>query len=224
MSRKQRKVGKVFKVFCEGDTEYNYIDEMRRQLKLSIALKPINMRGGGYSSFLEDIRVDSNTNCVAKFIIIDGDRATCDVNEQNQLKKLLEYCIVQNISERTPHFLIVNTPDFEYIACLHVPSYRGKNVAKFIVDELGYGSVDEFKADSKVYNVLNTKGNSVKIMLDSLKRKNCFIVNKYFYDERKFSMTAETKYDWDKMGNRGSNINEFFEIVLGIHTKEKVKG
>lgn len=160
MSRKERKVGKVFKVFCEGDTEYNYIDEMRRQLKLSIALKPINMRGGGYSSFLEDIRVDSNTNCVAKFI----------------------------------------------------------------VDELGYGSVDEFKADSKVYNVLNTKGNSVKIMLDSLKRKNCFIVNKYFYDERKFSMTAETKYDWDKLGNRGSNINEFFEIVLGIHTKEKVKG
>lgn len=46
MSRKPRAIKKNFKVFCEGDTEYNYIDEMRRQKKLSIALKPVNMRGG----------------------------------------------------------------------------------------------------------------------------------------------------------------------------------
>lgn len=94
MSRRVRKIEKIFKVFCEGDTEFNYINKMRRQLKLSIALKPINMKGGGYSNFLDSIRVDSNTNCVAKFIIIDGDRAIDNVNEKHQLRKLLEYCIV----------------------------------------------------------------------------------------------------------------------------------
>ena len=69
MSRKVRKIEKIFKVFCEGDTEYNYISEMRRQLKLSIALKPINMKGGGYSNFLDSVRVDSNTNCVANLLL-----------------------------------------------------------------------------------------------------------------------------------------------------------
>lgn len=151
MSRKVRKIEKIFKVFCEGDTEYNYINEMRKQLKLSIALKPINMKGGGYSNFLDSIRVDSDTNCVAKFI----------------------------------------------------------------VNELGYRNVDEFKAESKVYNVLNTKGNSVEVMLNSLKSTNCFIVNKYSFNKRMFSMSVETTYNWDKLGYQGSNINEFFEIVLG---------
>ena len=215
MSRRVRKIEKIFKVFCEGDTEFNYINKMRRQLKLSIALKPINMKGGGYSNFLDSIRVDSNTNCVAKFIIIDGDRAIDNVNEKHQLRKLLEYCIVQNKSERTPHFLIVNYPDFEYIACLHVPTYRGKSVAQFIVNELGYRNVEEFKSDSKVYDVLNSNENSFEVMLTSLKSINRFIVNKYSFNKRMFNMSVETTYNWDKLGHQGSNINEFFEIVLG---------
>jgi len=62
---------------------------------------------------------------------------------------------------------------------LHAPTYQGKSVAQFIVNELGYRNVDEFKADSKVYDILNTKGNSVEVMLTSLKSTNCFIVNKY---------------------------------------------
>lgn len=98
---------------------------------------------------------------------------------------------------------------------MHVPTYRGKSVAQFIVNELGYRNVDEFKADSKVYDVLNTKGNSVEVMLTSLKSTNCFIVNKYSFNKRMFSMSVETTYNWDKLGYQGSNINEFFEIVLG---------
>lgn len=78
LSRKTRVTKKNFKVFCEGDTEYHYIDEMRRQKKLSIALKLVNMKGGGYSNFLEQIKIDGTANCLAKFIIIDGDRAIAD--------------------------------------------------------------------------------------------------------------------------------------------------
>ncbi len=81
MSRKVREI-KKFKIFCEGDTEYHYIDEMRRQWKLSIALKLVNMKGGGYSSFLECIKIDGNTNCLAKFIIIDADRAVVEEGER----------------------------------------------------------------------------------------------------------------------------------------------
>ena len=55
MSRKKRVVDKVFKIFCEGDTEYNYFEYIRKNKKVSLAIRSINMKGGGYASFLEQI-------------------------------------------------------------------------------------------------------------------------------------------------------------------------
>lgn len=209
---------KNFKVFCEGDTEYNYIDEMRRQKRLSIALKPVNMKGGGYRNFLEQVKTDGTTNCLAKFIIIDGDRAVAEDGEKKNLRELLEYCILQNQSGRIPHFLIVNYPDFEYIACLHTLKYKGQNVAYYIVKELGYKSVDEFKADKKVYNVLNTNGNSYDLMVSLLKKENCFVINNYSISKKQYEIKISTIYDWEKLGGRGSNINEFFKVVSSFNT------
>lgn len=218
MSRKTRETKKNFKVFCEGDTEYNYIDEMRRQKRLSIALKPVNMKGGGYSNFLEQVKTDGTANCLAKFIIIDGDRAIAEDGEKKNLRDLLEYCILQNQSGRIPHFLIVDYPDFEYIACLHTPQYKGQNVAQYIVKELGYKSVDEFKADEKVYNVLNTKGNSYDLMLSLLRKENCFIINNYSISKKQYEIKTSTVYDWEKLERKGSNINEFFEVISSFNT------
>ena len=216
MSRKARETKKNFKVFCEGDTEYNYIDEMRRQKRMSISIKPVNMKGGGYSNFLEQIRMDGTQNCLAKFIIIDGDRAIAQEGEKKKLRELLEYCILQNQNGRTPHFLIVDYPDFEYIACLHTSKYKGQNVAQYIVNALGYKSVDEFKADKKVYNVLNTHENTSERMLSLLRKENCFIVNKYTIKKTKYEIKISTVYDWQKLGRKGSNINEFFEVITAF--------
>lgn len=218
MSRKKRTTQKNFKVFCEGDTEYNYINEMRRQKRLSIALKPVNMKGGGYNNFLEQIKTDGTTNCLAKFIIIDGDRAVDDASEKKNLQELLEYCILQNQSKRTPHFLIVDYPDFEYIACLHTPKYKGQNVTQYIIKELGYKNVDEFKSDDKIYNVLNTKENSYTIMLSLLKKENCFVINNYAINKKQYEIKISTTFDWQKLGRKGSNIGEFFEVLNRFHT------
>lgn len=218
MSRKTRTTKKNFKVFCEGDTEYNYIDEMRRQKRLSVALKPVNMKGGGYSNFLEQVKIDGTTNCLAKFIIIDGDRAVAEDGEKKNLRELLEYCILQNRSGRIPHFLIVDYPDFEYIACLHTPKYKGQNVAQYIIKKLGYESVDEFKADEKVYNVLNTNGNTYALMLSLLKKENCFVINNYSINKKQYEIKTSTIYDWEKLGKKGSNINEFFEVTSCFNT------
>lgn len=213
MSRETREIKKTFKVFCEGDTEYHYIDKMRKERRLSIALKPVNMRGGGYSSFLEQVKTDGTANCLAKFIIVDGDRAVADEGEKKNLRELLEYCIVQNRSERIPHFLIIDYPDFEYIACLHIPKYKGQNVAQYIVKELGYKSVDDFKADENVYTVLNTKGNSSSLMCTRLNKDNCVILNNYSINKRIYEIKASTVYNWDKLGRKGSNIDEFFAVI-----------
>lgn len=214
MSRKKREVKKNFKVFCEGDTEYNYIEEMRRNRRYSIAIKQVNMRGGGYSNFLDYVKIDGTTNCLAKFIIIDGDRAVSDANERKCLRELFEYCTLQNRSGRIPHFLIINQPDFEYVACLHTPKYKGQNVAQYIVKELGYNSVDEFKSDKNVYNVLNTNGNSSELMLSLLKKDNCLIINNYSIMKKIYEVKiSNTIFDWNKLGRRGTNINEFFEVI-----------
>ena len=74
MSRKARVLQKRFVVFCEGDTEYNYIDKMRKNQGVELVLKPINMHGGGYSNFLQKIKTESQSNYLAKFIIMDADR------------------------------------------------------------------------------------------------------------------------------------------------------
>lgn len=214
MSRPKREIRKSFKVFCEGDTEYNYIDEMRRQKKLSIALKAVNMKGGGYSNFLEQIKTDGTVNCLAKFIIIDGDRAVADAGEKKNLRELLEYCCIQNQSERIPHFLIINHPDFEYIACLHTPGYKGQNAAQYIIKDLGYKSIEDFKSDQKVYNFLNSRGNSEGIMLSSLKGKARFIINNYSVSKTQYEIKiSSTADDWTRLEQKGSNINEFFEVI-----------
>lgn len=41
--RKERILQKRFIIFCEGDTEYNYIDKMRKNQGVELVLKPINM-------------------------------------------------------------------------------------------------------------------------------------------------------------------------------------
>lgn len=191
---------------------------MRRQKRLSISLKPVNMKGGGYSNFLEQIKTDGTTNCLAKFIIIDGDRAIMDDSEKKNLQELLEYCILQNQSGRIPHFLIVNYPDFEYIACLHTPKYKGQNVTQYIIKELKYRSVDDLKADGKIYNILNTKECSYALMLSSLKKENCFIINHYAINKKLYEIKISTIFDWEKLGRKGSNINEFFEVLNSFNT------
>lgn len=213
MSRNKREIKKRFKVFCEGDTEYHYINEMRRQLKFSISLKPVNMMGGGYSNFLEYLYTDGTANCLAKFVIIDGDRAIKEEGEKKNLRELLEYCNLQNKCERTPHFLIVNYPDFEYVACLHTPKYRGQDVKHYIEKEMGYKSIDDFKADKKVYHVLNNRINSKEIMLAALKKENCFVVNKYTVNQKRYTIKNRIVCEWDKLGYKSSNINDFFEML-----------
>lgn len=185
---------------------------------MSIALKPVNMKGGGYRSFLEQIKTDGTSNCLAKFIIIDGDRALADDSEERNLRRLLDYCILQNESRRIPHFLIVNSPDFEYIACLHTPKYKGQTVAQYITKEMGYKSIVDFKADKKVYNVLNTNGNSYQFMLPLVKNKNCFITNIFSINQKHYDIKVSTSFDWDKIGKKGSNINEFFEVIESFYT------
>ncbi|OUP84204.1 hypothetical protein B5F07_08695 [Lachnoclostridium sp. An169] len=214
MSRPKRELKKRFIVFCEGDTEYNYIDKMRKNKGVQVALKPINMHGGGYANFLEKIRTEAQSNCLAKFVIIDADRIMKHSGEKEKFKELLDYCRIQNQRGKIPHFLIVNNPDFEYIACLHDSSYKGENADRYIKNVFGVSSVQNFKGMAEIYTFLNQKERSYQNMLAYLRDKKKLVRNIYAVKRKTFDIVIhKTEIDWDMLYGKNSNIEEFFDVI-----------
>lgn len=214
MSRPKKELQKRFVVFCEGDTEYNYIDKMRKQPGVQIVLKPINMKGGGYLNFLKKIKIESQSNCIAKFIIVDGDRLQIPGAERQNFRTLLEYCILQNNRGGIPHFLIVNNPAFEYVACLHFAEYHNQEISTFLTESLGCKSIDQFKSKDDVYELLNSKGRSFKLVVSRLAKDSSIVRNKYTIKKKAFDIVVKyTTLNLDDSMRRCSNIDEFFDVV-----------
>lgn len=214
MSRKQRILKKRFAVFCEGDTEYNYIEKMRKNQGVELVLKPINMHGGGYSNFLQKIKTEAQSNYLAKFIIVDADRIQAVPGERANFMRLLEYCMTQNRKGNTPHFLIVDNPDFEYVACLHSPEYNGQEIQKFIVSKLGVKDIAAFKSNPDVYDFLNSNAMSYEVMLDKVRGKRKFLQNAYGIKKKTFEISIKnTTMQEDLLTSRCSNIEEFFDVI-----------
>ena len=217
MSRKKRGIDKVFKIFCEGDTEHNYFEYIRKNKKVSLAIRPINMKGGGYASFLEKIEGDANSNCLAKFIVIDGDRALTVSGEMEALLKIINYCKVQNLSKRIPHILIIDFPDFEYVACLHTFSFKGQNVEQYIKKELGYKDIDAFKADDKVFKVLVESGKgSIEQLLSSINPNTAVVNNVFTINKSQYEVSVDTKIEINNLGKKGTNFDEFYRVLNGF--------
>ena len=214
MSRKPRVLQKRFAVFCEGDTEYNYIDKMRKNQGVELVLKPINMHGGGYSNFLAKIKTEAQSNYLAKFIIVDADRIATVPGERANFMKLLEYCMNQNHRGNTPHFLIVNNPDFEYVACLHHPEYNGQDIHKFIQTKLGFQKVSDFKSYAEIYDFLNRSSLSYRVMMEKIRGREKLLKNTYDIRKKNFEITVkDTSCDFDQLNRKCSNIEEFFDII-----------
>ena len=214
MSRKKRGIDKVFKIFCEGDTEHNYFEYIRKNKKVSLTIRPINMKGGGYASFLEKIEGDANSNCLAKFIVIDGDRALTVRGEKEVLLKIINYCKMQNSSKRIPHILIIDFPDFEYVACLHTFSFKGQNVEQYIKKELGYKDIDDFKADDKLFKVLVESGKgSIEQLLSSINPNTAIVNNVFTINKSQYEVSVDTKIEIDNLGKKGTNFDEFYRVL-----------
>lgn len=213
MSRPIRNLKPTFIIFCEGDTELNYFNGMKKKDDLAIFLKPINMKGGGYNNFLKELKKSSNSNSIAKFVIIDLDVLIDNINENKNLYELINYCKKQNRTSSIPIFIIINNPDFEYIACLHSSAYKNQQCKEFIEKKFNYKNLDKFKSDKNVYTFLTSKDNSINNMLSKL---NCnkYIKNKYSIKKKTMDIKIdETIINKNNTSQKGSNINEFFEIL-----------
>ncbi len=215
MDRKSRQLHSNYYILCEGTTEYNYFNSFKQKIftTSNVTIKIKNMHGGGYSNIMREIVKLGKTGFLAIFVIFDGDKAET-LEEKKQLEKLINFCKDRNEKLSAPCFLIINSPNFEYVACLHDPLYKGKNTSIYIEKILGYRDLENFKSDVKIYEKLNTEPRSYNVMVKRLKKQhNKIIQNKYKVETVKKITISSTKSDLNAIGKNGSNINELFEIL-----------
>ena len=214
MSRPKRLLRKRFEIFCEGDTEYHYIDGMRTRQGVEIALCPINMKGGGYAAFLNELKTKGQVNCVARFMIVDGDRITSNVGEAHAFEELVDYCRQQNKKSGIPCFIILNNPNFEYVACLHAKDFTGQSSEKFICDTMGFERVADFKKKEDVYGFLNANEYCRAHMIARLKSGQKPLYHRYTVKRATLSIEIrETVFSKSDLPLRGSNFDELFDVI-----------
>ena len=215
---KSRQLKEKYYILCEGTTEFNYFASIKRKISNpNIILTIDNMRGGGYSNIIQEITKLGKVGYLAVFVIFDGDKAT-NPDEKIQLEKLINFCKKRNSNNLAfPCCLIVNSPDFEYIACLHDSSFNGKNSAAHIKKFFGYSDLEKFKSDTAIYEKLNRDPLSYKIMLKKLENYPKIVRNEYNFDDsekvrKKISISC-SHYNSNAIGKNGSNIGEVFNIL-----------
>ena len=171
------------------------------------------MHGGGYKNFLQEVKKESSLNRIATFIIVDGDRAQNINGELKALQELQKYCERQNNKNSLrPYFLIVNTPDFEYISCLHDSEYSGGDVTKHIKNNFRFADITAFKSNARIYEFLNSGKKNYQNMLKQIEKRPKLISNRYKTDGMIISLTATDTF-WNLIEQRGSNIEEIFDII-----------
>jgi len=202
-------------ILCEGTTEFNYFKGIKQKISDSnINIKIVDMKGGGYSNIVNEITKLGKVGYLAVFVIFDADKAE-NPSEKIQLEKLLNFCKKLNSNHSLfPCFLIINSPDFEYIACLHDSDYNGKDPAAHIEKVLGYGDLENFKSDKDIFKKLNSEPLSYQNMLKKIKNSQKIIWNDYTIEKsRKKIILSCIHSDLDSIGKKGSNINEVFDIL-----------
>lgn len=205
-----------YRILCEGDSEYNYFYKMKQEQHYSFKINPVNMRGGGYANFLNCLRSDPDTNCLAKFIVVDGDRAINDSREMDGLKKLVDYCRNKNKrKDSTPYILIITYENFEYLACLHSPEYNGTaDTENFILRNFKYKTIDSFKKDANVYEFLNKENRSFSVMLEQAKKRSKIIENQIVVKQKTYSIAVKQMvFVPEKLGIKSTNIEDLFDTL-----------
>lgn len=204
------------KLFVEGYTEENYFKNLRKSNNVEISYKEVNMKGGGYTSFLNEVRKSPDSGFIAVFIVVDLDKFIQEPDQGEPFKKLLRHCKNKNKSGKIPYFLIVSNKDFEYFACCHCLNYKNTDTTAYITKKFKYKSLEEFKEYEKVYNFLNSNSRSYTNALSKIRYQKPYISNQYKKEVKGLDINIKIKRTEIESGALNyfhSNIYELFEII-----------
>lgn len=93
-SRPKRTSAKRFVVYCEGETELNYVNGLKAWLQtvdgsIHVRIDSVCVGGGGYKKVLEKLRTEPDSNCIARLVMLDYDRCLSDAAEREAFRQLM---------------------------------------------------------------------------------------------------------------------------------------
>ncbi|MCI8366268.1 MAG: RloB domain-containing protein [Eggerthellaceae bacterium] len=219
--REKRQLAKKCVVYCEGQTELNYVRGLKRWLKsvepsLDIMLDPTDVKGGGYSVMLDKIRTAPDSNCIARIVLIDFDRYKKHAGERPVLRSILAVSRA-SIRKNVPVVVIVSNESFEYVICCHDEKYNDADPATFLCREWGYRSLNECKSDDRIWEKCCKGSRSIHVALELLRGKPSIVRNEMAFREGKpfpFELSKVT-FDESLEACRCSNFADL-ALVAGI--------
>lgn len=223
--RPARQLTKKYTVYCEGKTENCYLNGLRKWMRehhpdVQLKLEPVDVGGGGYSEFLKRLRIEPDTNCVGRFVILDYDRILMHPHETEAFKKLLDLSKA-SMKRNVPLILIVSNEYFEYALCAHDPKYHDGNVADHLTGCWGYRNPDDVKSDEAVWDRTHASGRSHEIAICHLEKRPQLIANAIRYESKGLRLfLTDVKYNSTAASTRTSNLPDLY-TALGIASPSK---
>ncbi len=200
-------------IVCEGDTEYNYLTGLKKEVKSTLNIIPCNADGGDYPNVLKKLKETSATGTVARFVLVDFDRFINVLNEDKNFYKLLEYCKNEQ-TKGNPTFLVVSNPDFDRFVLKHNVKYKNQDKYTFLKENYNYKSVAEFKKDVDVFKKFNKNEGKYLEVASKMNSNEYLVSNLFVFNSKKFtfqnmSIVFEKNNDIYKV----SNILDLFKIL-----------
>ncbi len=217
MPRKKRNAKKRIKLLVEGSTEKNYFEGLKKNPDIVFNIKNVvDMHGGGYSNFLKVLKKESSVGYLATFIFIDLDTASSD---KKNINELTDYCIRKNKESGEAYFLIGTNKNFEFFVCLHCLNYKNQDTTQFIKNNLQYQSIQEYKGDKKIFEVLNKNQRSYKNAIGRLSGCSSYFIHKFKVKKKGIDIIIKFDkrsivLDEEQLNCNNSNINEFFDFIF----------
>lgn len=218
--RPQRKLQQKFTVYCEGDTEEHYLRGLKAWFskccpEIHLTIEPVPIGGGGYSAFVKAVESAPDSNCLARFVLLDYDRCRQYGTELKMLQKLVGLSKA-SIKKRVPLIIILSNGSFEYPLCCHDPRYSNGDETRFLQDVWGYRDLSDVKGDNKIWDVAHRKGRGHVVAMEKLARRPRLMVNRFTRQHAGLSIDlSDARLDLDNEAGRSSNLPDLFK-AMGI--------
>lgn len=219
--RPKRTSAKRFVVYCEGETELNYVNGLKAWVQtmddsIHIRIDSVCVGGGGYKRMLEKLRTEPDSNCIARLVMLDYDRCLSDVAEREAFRQLMQLSrSTADRSRRVPIILVVSNRDFEYALCCHDPKYGDGNTDTFLRVEWGYKDVSKCKADKKVWDKAHMAARSHEVAIEHISCRPKLVENLIKTDVKALKVVLK-EVDLHVANEHAvtSNLGDLFAVLL----------
>ncbi len=219
--RPKRASVKRFVVYCEGETELNYVNGLKNWLQtidssIRVRIDSVCVGGGGYIRMLEKLRSEPDSNCIARIALLDYDRCMDDRAERLVFNQLLQLSqLSANGCKRVPIVLVVSNRDFEYALCCHDLEYADGDTAALLCNGWGYKDVAKCKSDKDIWRKAHAGTRSHENAIKYLLHKPTLLQNDITTDKQTLSVTLDkVELHRDAEVIKTSNLKDLFLTLL----------